>query len=641
MLTIEQSISLKPERVGSDWYNVAEMPSLIAGDSLVKRYRIVSILGKGSAGAVYRAWDTRDRRDVAIKEYLDPTMDAQRDFRAEARKLRKLTHPQLPDILDHFAVEGIGQYLVMVYVDGVDLQTLISQSHPLPSDRVIEWLQAACLPLHFLHSKQQLHLDVKPANIRITPSGEVYLVDTGLPGLGLSKGSPGYAALEQQTQKTASHATDIYGMGATLYAALAGQAPVDAVKREIGMEGLKPAREVNPDSEPYLSLVAARAMSLYADARFDSAESFSQALNRPTGSSPNPAQDEPKLAPARPQRIKFNQRRRRQIETRTIYALTSLLLLLLASGWLLGLITFGGDDDPVDEVEATATFESQVALALTEVATGEPQVAEEAAVEPTATPVTFVHEATNARMVYAQGGTFRMGNDDGDIDTKPSHLIKLDPYFIDATEVTNRQYALCVSQGGCSPPQSPNATFHPSYYGDPKYDNYPVIFVNWSQADSFCRWRGARLPSEAEWEFAAGYRPEIGEMLIYPWGDVVTEPTANFCDTNCTLADRNLEFDDGYNDTAPVRSFPSGRSSIGAYDMAGNVMEWVSDWYDSGYYADSAEINPAGPATGVAKALRGGSWLSSLDDLQVTVRGSFVPEVARANLGFRCAMAPQ
>jgi len=241
-------------------------------------------------------------------------------------------------------------------------------------------------------------------------------------------------------------------------------------------------------------------------------------------------------------------------------------------------------------------------------------------------------------MLFMPGGVFRVGDDDGEPDEKPSHLVRLDPFFIDETEVTNIQYAACVQAGACRPPQQSGATYHPAYFGDPAFDDYPVIFVDWYQAETFCDWRGARLPTEVEWEKAAGFDPVQAIKLRYPWGDAFDARKLNFCDRNCPLDRREADQDDGHRDTAPVGSYPDGRSPIGAYDMAGNVMEWVSDWYDPRYYRNSTDINPRGPLEGAFKSLRGGSWLSAPDEVAVTVRGSYDPTVARANLGFRCAM---
>jgi formylglycine-generating enzyme required for sulfatase activity len=241
-------------------------------------------------------------------------------------------------------------------------------------------------------------------------------------------------------------------------------------------------------------------------------------------------------------------------------------------------------------------------------------------------------------MIYSSAGIFRMGSEDGEPDEMPSHIVRLDPYYIDETEVTNRQFAICVEDGGCEPPDRPGATYHPAYFGDAAFDDYPVIFVNWFDARDYCAWRSARLPTEAEWERAAGFDPVQGLKYRYPWGDEFDGTKLNYCDANCSQSGGNATFDDGHGDTAPVGSFPGGRSPIGLYDMAGNVMEWVSDWYDPRYYAQSTDTNPLGPLEGDFKSLRGGSWLSSEEDVRVSGRSSFNPTVSRANLGFRCAM---
>jgi formylglycine-generating enzyme required for sulfatase activity len=249
-----------------------------------------------------------------------------------------------------------------------------------------------------------------------------------------------------------------------------------------------------------------------------------------------------------------------------------------------------------------------------------------------------VDELTGAQMIYIQSGIFRMGNDEGETDEAPSHIVRLDAYFIDETEVTNGQYRVCVEVGECAPPDRPGATYHEAYYGDPGFDDYPVIFVNWYDARDFCAWRGVRLPSEAEWERAAGFDPVQAVKFRYTWGDEFDGTLLNFCDARCSRSDRDISVDDGHADTAPVGSYSGGRSPSGLFDMLGNIMEWVADWYDSRYYAQSTDVNPQGPLQGDFKVIRGGSWLSGQDDVRVTARSSLDPTVSRANLGFRCAV---
>ena len=168
-----------------------------------------------------------------------------------------------------------------------------------------------------------------------------------------------------------------------------------------------------------------------------------------------------------------------------------------------------------------------------------------------------------------------------------------------------------------------------------------MIFVDWFAAQNYCSWRDARLPSEAEWERAAGFDPAIGIKHTYPWGDTFDGTALNYCDANCTQEDSDSTYDDDHSDTAPVSSYPEGRSSIGLFDMSGNVMEWVADWYDPDYYEYATDTNPLGPLEGDFKTVRGGSWLSSADQVRVAGRGSYDPTVRRAHLGFRCAMTAQ
>ncbi|MFZ1395470.1 MAG: bifunctional serine/threonine-protein kinase/formylglycine-generating enzyme family protein, partial [Candidatus Promineifilaceae bacterium] len=588
---------------------------LFPGELLNKRYRIHSLLAEGQYGATYRARDVVDGVDVAVKEYLDSSVAMQKLFRKEARRLSELSHPQLPQVLDHFAIEETGQYLVSQYVDGVDLQSLLGQYGRLPPQRVVEWLQAACEPLNTLHQKGQLHLNIKPANIRVAPDGTVFLVDSGLPGLGVHLHRQGYGSPEQQAQLDVTPASDIYSLGATLYTLLTNKVPPQALSRETGLADLVPAREVNDQVPPYLSLVANRALSLRPDARYETAVSFASALTKPN-SQPEPAPEPPRRSPAAqlgsPKPPRLSPRTRRQIELRTIIALVVLLAIVVITGVIFTL-TGLQEDDPIEQAQATATLESAIVAALTSMAPT-PSPLPAPTLPPTPSPEPFITD-TGARMVFMPGGLFRMGTDEGENDERPSHLSRIDPFFSDETEVTNGQYAQCVAAGACAPPQRSGATYHPAYFGDPAYDDYPVIFVSWYAADAFCDWRGGRLPSEAEWEMAAGFDPNQSIVLRYPWGDAFDGTKVNFCDAGCPRDVADGSVNDGHRDTAPVGSFVNGRSPIAAYDMAGNVMEWVNDWYDPRYYESSIDTNPLGPPEGEFKAIRGGSWLSSAEEL--------------------------
>jgi len=258
---------------------------------------------------------------------------------------------------------------------------------------------------------------------------------------------------------------------------------------------------------------------------------------------------------------------------------------------------------------------------------------------PTATLIPDMIDASGVPMRLVPAGTFMMGNDNGNDDEKPAHLVDLPDYYIDKYEVTNKQYAACVSGGGCTPPSGTSSYTRPSYYDNSEFDEFPVINVNWNQANAYCFWAGGELPTEAQWEKAAGWNDLEQKKYVYPWGNNFNGSIVNFCDKNCTLdwADKNS--DDGFADTSPIMNYPNGVSPYGAYDMGGNVWEWVNDWYSETYYQSSPSSNPLGPDSGEYRVLRGGSWGSGGTDVSVrsAIRTGNVPTNSSDNLGFRCA----
>ena len=212
---------------------------------------------------------------------------------------------------------------------------------------------------------------------------------------------------------------------------------------------------------------------------------------------------------------------------------------------------------------------------------------------------------------------------------KPQHPVTLDAFWIDRTEVTNAQYRECVKAGACQRPESGD-----SYYENPTLSDYPVLNTSWYDADAYCQWAQRRLPTEAEWEKAA--RGTDGRT--YPWGNApAAGDKVNFCDQRCSYTWQSKQIDDGYALTSPVGHFVDGASPYGALDMAGNVWEWVADWYDAKYYGHSQAENPLGPSSGSEKVLRGGSWYDYAGHVRTTRRIKDDPISFDSNTGFRCA----
>ncbi|MCX6081220.1 MAG: bifunctional serine/threonine-protein kinase/formylglycine-generating enzyme family protein [Chloroflexi bacterium] len=243
---------------------------------------------------------------------------------------------------------------------------------------------------------------------------------------------------------------------------------------------------------------------------------------------------------------------------------------------------------------------------------------------PTLTPVPTIGIGSSQKrgidgmvMVYVPAGSFIMGSDTRN-DEQPVHTVTLDGYWIDQTEVTNAMFALCIQAGACAPKAS-NASFsRAKYYNNPAYAKFPVLHIDWNQAKAYCAWAGGRLPSEAQWEKAA----RGPDARSYPWGDGIDKSLTNYART--------------IGDTTQVADYENGKSVYNVYDMAGNVMEWVSSLYKP-YPYDAADGREDLAAIG-ARGLRGGSWSDSDLNLRTTFRSKLLASNQGDLIGFRCAV---
>jgi sulfatase modifying factor 1 len=261
-------------------------------------------------------------------------------------------------------------------------------------------------------------------------------------------------------------------------------------------------------------------------------------------------------------------------------------------------------------------------------------------------------------MVFVRAGEFIMGSPAGEgLDNEhPQRTVYLNAFYIGKYEVTNEQFSQFVDATGYTTdaekagwgwawtgedlaevegadwrhPQGPGSSIEGRM-------DHPVVQVSWNDADAYCQWAGVRLPTEAEWEKAA--RGTDGRE--YPWGNSAPDGSKlNYCDVNCEQAWKDSSVDDGYAETAPVGHYEAGKSLYGAYDMAGNVWEWVADWYDADYYSQAPGRNPQGPDSGDKRVLRGGSWSSYEGDARCVDRYGGDPDVRISYFGFRVAASP-
>jgi formylglycine-generating enzyme required for sulfatase activity len=736
------------------WGNHREVEmTLTSGQLLNNRYNIKSALGKGGFGAVYRAWDTNLERECAIKENLDPSVEAERQFKREAKILVELVHPNLPRVFDTFIISGQGQYLVMDYIDGEDLgQMLKSTRGPLPVSQVLPWIIQVGEALSYLHSLQPpvIHRDVKPANIRINAVkgvqvesggsahlGKAVLVDFGIakvfdPQLKTTVGAraitPGYSPPEQYGTGITDPRTDVYALGATLYHLITGQIPTESVQRTLGA-AVKPPRQLNPDVDEQLESVILKAIDLIPGRRFADASEFIEAMseikiqntrvekfpdvgetliimpnkdstgNQDPGESLSPASALPHQTPdqiavsgtvqvipeLRQAQVQAYQRsgdtavadpgelRKVSASVQSTGRKSSIASIpgaqffekiptwvwfggagIIALGFIVMVILAGilfrrsnGPEEPASPVAVAISSVDPVTQNVIEIETVAPTVLP----SPTATELidSPTQDVSSPNFVDPQGiemvlvpfGEFQMGSDGGDEsandDERPKHPVLLDEFYIDLTEVTNKMYSACVESSVCPPPANSYTYSIRDYYGNAEYDNYPVVWVEWGYAKTYCEWRGARLPTEAEWEKAA--RGADGQ--IYPWGDDFDSSRANSCDKDCPLPGGDyLTFTDGYPVVAPAGSFLEGVSPYGLFDMAGNVWEWVSDWYQEDYYPNSPSENPTGPDSGVYRLIKGGSWGYVADSLRAAQRRRVGQTYRDVDIGFRCARSP-
>ena len=283
---------------------------LSTGQILNNRYRIVRLLGQGGFGAVYRAWDVNLSLPCALKENTETSPEAARQFLREAQLLHTLRHPNLPLVKDHFVIPGQGQYLVMDYIEGQDLQEKITAGG-ITISQAVGWVLQICDALAYMHTQDPavIHRDIKPANIKITSQGRAVLVDFGIAKVfdansrttaGARAVTAGFSPFEQYGSAPTDARTDVYALGATLYALLTGQEPVESIARVAGTELVSP-RSLNPEISQGLEQVLLKSLAVMPAGRYQSIVDFKEALIAQVGEMPElvtPTSPKPQMQPS-------------------------------------------------------------------------------------------------------------------------------------------------------------------------------------------------------------------------------------------------------------------------------------------------------------------------------------------------------
>jgi formylglycine-generating enzyme required for sulfatase activity/serine/threonine protein kinase len=581
-------------------------------------------------------------------------------FEREAKSLGGLQHPNIVGVIDYGEYEG-SPYLVMIYLPGGTLKDKLGK--PIPWRDAVRLIIPIARALEYTHEHNIINRDIKPSNILLTERGQPMLTDFGLVKIfetkgatnlttsGAGLGTPDYMAPEQWTGD-ATALSDMYSLGVVLYEMITAyrpymsDTPAGVLLKQIN-EPLPLPKQYIPDLPHNVESVLLKVLARRPEDRYPDMRSFANELQNlldgrevtattikikklreqmtgiaePSQADQNkPAQDNvgqgritppPSTPPsARPKR-KFP-----------------------VLGVILGILVFFGICGSCWFVSskigwlAETFLTPQVVVPATE-ADIPPAETIPAPLNPTDTPAPVetsmpveITDAKNVPMRLVPAGEFTMGNDEGDAESRPASLIFVDTFYIDKFEVTNEMYDMCVSDGGCRMPRLPGSATHRSYYNSPNFANYPVLYVDWLMAKTYCEWRGARLPTEAEWEKAAR---GTDDQRAYPWGDKFDCKFANH--SGCV------------GDTAPVNQYDEGLSPYGVYGMSGNVWEWTSSLYS--FYPYSPTDGREDPAATGYRMARGGSWTifgSTGGSIRIDTRLKLDAVYYGAYVGVRCAL---
>jgi len=646
---------------------IMEMQTPIAPtiDKIGSRYRLLKELGKGGMGEVYLAQDTLLDREVVLKfmlpQYLaNPELKAR--FLREARVAARLKHPNLITIHD-FGEDQNRAYIAMEYVDGESLKDLLARKE-LSMKEALALILQICDGLNAAHQAGITHRDLKPANILLDKKGQVKVADFGLARLegstpltqaGSIMGTVRYMSPEQVRGKELDSRSDIFSLGVMLYELLSRQLPFSgdndfAIFEAIKQQKPEPLSRYQPDVPKDLQKILDKVLAKDREKRYQLVEELASDLK---GVLPPPI---PMPDP------KPNKKTAAIVIASAVILVAGLLGLWLLANQspaptktMLSITTtpdgatvlLNDDSVGVTPLQLAEELPEKIALHLQkpdyfdfdttilltksrdeefsfilkrkETAKKPPVVQEPK--DPgtgTKTPALFND------MALIPAGSFLMGSADGDDDEKPERQVVLEAFYMDKYEVTVARYQRFLEATGQQAPD---------YWTEQlQRPDYPVVFVSWGDAVAYAKWAGKRLPTEAEWEYAArGGNTGIGGKpnYKYPWGNEASASKANFD----FKQNRWYSWEEARNSLKPVGSYTANGYEL--FNMVGNVSEWCSSLYQTyPYNRDDGRENPTASGT---RVLRGGSWNNYADYIRCAKRYGIDPTEENFYAGFRCA----
>jgi serine/threonine protein kinase len=652
--------------------NYSENDPLI-GKILGEKFKINKRLGAGGMATVYKATQINLGREVALK-IIHPNLVNDNEsisrFYREARDLATLSHPSIVTVYDFGTEEGY-HYISMEYLQGKNLTEVIRQEGRLDELKIVKYIAPIADALNHLHENGLIHRDIKSSNIFISSNDRAVLMDFGIAFhqdktismSGAILGTVEYMSPEQARGDVIDRRSDIFSLGLVLYEAITGRVPFysdnptstlykvvheppppipDDIKISKELKNLVLSTlEKDPDQRPQNTTIIYEILnSIVTLSEINRRKSHEEIKKGPDKniSKPGKEKEKPVKTPRHEGVIEGHETGTKKKSKVWIFLLLGIILLAGAAGYYYFMIlpkNTGGETNQMIQKAKEAFVANDFMTAhkyCTRVIAIDPSNTESKQIL-TECLLKLINTVITPSLVSIPAGNFIMGSDSGDDDIKPQHNVTLSAFSLSKTETTNRQFVVFMNAQDCSPEgiikntkiidlmKNKNIVYENGAFKVlTDAENLPVTCVTWDGADLFCKTFYGRLPTEAEWEYAAC----AGENFIYSGSNDLNE-----------IAWYKDNSSDKLNNVGIKKP-----NAFGLYDLTGNAWEWCNDFYDPAYYSKSSSQNPSGPETGSTKVIRGGDCSSQEIVMKNKVRMSTNRSgTTGENIGFRICLS--